>query len=82
MSWKAYEANCPGCRPCVIDVKTGKPFPQDSEVMRAVNKVFDSASLKEKQAFHNTTCNNSRDEMDLALMSGLLSKIEEVWKRN
>ena len=66
----------------MIDVKTMKPFPDDSEIMRSVNAVWNTATLQEKQAFHNVCCNNSEDPMDRALANGLAQKIQESCKDN
>ena len=82
MSWKAYEENCQGCRPCVIDPKTMKPLPEDSEIMRTVNAVWATATREEKEAFHNVTCNNSEEYKDVTLFTGLCGRIQEALKRN
>lgn len=82
MSWKEYESDCPGCRPALIDAQTGKLMERDSDPMRAINAVFDSATLQEKKAFHNVMCNNSREPMEMALVHGLTARFEEACKRN
>lgn len=82
MSWKEFEEDCPGCRPCIIDAKTGEKLPQDSDIMKAVNKIWETATQQEKQAFHNVTCNNSREAMDMALMKGIVDRIQAATQGN
>lgn len=82
MSWKEFDDNCPGCRPCLIDPKTGKALAQDTDIMRQVNKVWETATLQEKQAFHNVMCNNSREELDMALAQSLVEKISAAGQSN
>lgn len=82
MSWQEFDENCPGCRPCLINAETGEKLAQDSDIMRAVNKVWETATLQEKQAFHNVCCNNSREPMDMALMQGLADRIRAACQPN
>lgn len=82
MSWQEFDDNCPGCRPCLIDAKTGEKLAQDSDIMRQVNKVWETATPQEKRAFHNVMCNNSREPMDMALATGLINKITEAGQSN
>lgn len=60
MSREKFDANCPGCRPVLLDVRTGKTFPDDSPAMKAINRVWHNMTLPEKEAWHEFTCQNSR----------------------
>lgn len=82
MSWKEYEEGCPGCRPLLLDANTGKPMDPESDHMRTINSVFDSATIQEKQAFHNFMCNNSRKPMEVALVQGLIARFQQAAQRN
>lgn len=77
MSWKEFEENCAGCRPCVIDLKTGRPMDPDTEIMRAVNSVWEGATIQEKRAFHNVTCNNSKRDEDVEPALELTYRIQK-----
>ena len=61
MSKETYDDACSGCRPAIVDVKTGKIMPQDSPVMQIVNQLFKKLTPEERQAWHSFTCKNSRD---------------------
>lgn len=74
MSKEKFQDDCPGCRPSIVNTETGEPCPEDHPVMRAINKVWEKASLEEKEAFHRVTCDNSRAKEDLALMDGIVEK--------
>jgi hypothetical protein len=75
MSRDRYNDDCPGCRPALLDVNTGKPLKADDPIMVATNKAFDGSSRAIRQAFHNFTCNNSRDPMDLMLVDKLRERM-------
>lgn len=76
MSRKEFSDDCQGCRPCLIDFKTMKPLPLDHPVMLAVYRVWNNASLEEKRAFHDFTCNNSREPDVVKAISHLQSRME------
>lgn len=75
MSWEKFEEDCPGCRPVLLDAKTGKPFDPDHPVMKKINAVWENTTPEERQVFHRVTCNNSRDPGDLGLMRGLAERM-------
>lgn len=71
MSWEKHDDDCPGCRPAILDVRTGKALPPDDPIMRAVNAVWAQTTLAERQAFHRVCCENSRDQADLDICFAL-----------
>ncbi len=75
MTCEAFDPNCEGCRPVILDVTTHEPLPADSAVMRAVNTVWDAAPREEQEAFHRVTVKNSRDPLDLELLKGLSDRM-------
>lgn len=78
MAWKTYQEDCPGCRPAMIDLKTGQPLPDDNPMMKIVLGLFSEASYGERQAFHNVTCNNSRRTKDLQCCRGLVARFQKA----
>jgi hypothetical protein len=60
--------SCPGCRPAILDIKTGKSLPKNSPIMIAVNKVWDTqTTLQQRKAFIEVTLHNSCRTSDLKL---------------
>lgn len=75
MSKEKFDLNCPGCRPAIVDIQTGQVLPADHPAMMKANKVFNEASILEKQAWHAVTCLNSRSPLDLALCRQMTSRL-------
>lgn len=78
MSWAHFEDDCPGCRPAMIDIKTGKRLPEDSPEMQAVMGVWAKTTIEERRAFHRFTCQNSRAPEDMAVISEFSQRINEA----
>lgn len=73
--------HCPGCRPAVIDVQTGKPLPLDSPVMIAVNKVWNNeTTYDQRKAFIEVTLHNSREPELMRLTQEVNDKIQSALK--
>lgn len=67
--------HCPGCRPALIDVNTGKVLADDSETMRHVNRVWDhETTYAERKAFIAVTLHNSRAPADVRLAQSVIAK--------
>lgn len=81
MSNKHFEENCPGCKPVLADSETLKPLPNDDPAMIALAGVWEQTTLEERQSFHNVTCNNSRDENDLEVMTKISTQLQQALKR-
>ena len=68
--------HCPGCRPALMDMQ-GRVMPQDSPVMVALNRVWNTqTTYAERKAFINVTVNNSREPEDLLLAQVILQKFQ------
>lgn len=78
MSWERFDENCKGCRPVIIDTRTGKAFPDDSPQMVAVMELWSKTSRAQRVAFHRVTCLNSRDMVDLFIIESLSRRIGEA----
>lgn len=76
MSIDRFEDECPGCRPCLIDVKTGQPMGEDEPAMRAAMRVWRGTQRFEREAFHRVCCLNSRNAMDMLVMQSILARIK------
>ncbi len=77
MSSAEFEDDCPGCRPILLDVKTGKPFAADTPEMKVIEHVWSGTSKGERQAFHAFTCQSSRALHHLAIAKSIAEKIED-----
>lgn len=82
MSIEKFEDDCPGCRPAMIDYKTGKVLPDDDPVMIKVMGVWSQTTKAEREAFHRVCCNHSQEPVDMQLMSGIAFKMQEAMKCN
>lgn len=82
MSREHYDENCPGCRPAMVDMKTGKLMKQNHPMMKIANQVFDTFDIVERRAWHRFTCQNARDPAALAAAAkfhdGLKARAEEL----
>jgi hypothetical protein len=82
MSLKKFDDDCPGCRPVLIDLKTGKPFPNEHPAMQALNRLWAATSTEDKLAFHAFTCENSR-AMDVVIkVRDLRQRLESAIQSN
>lgn len=78
MSHKAYVDGCPGCRPAMYELRTGRVMPDDDPIMVRLLAVWEASGRATKVAFHNVTCNNSRDPMDLMLTKVLMQDFKKL----
>jgi hypothetical protein len=63
MSTEKLDDACPGCKPVIVDVKTGLPLPPSDPIAQAVDKLWETTTLEEREAFHRLSClNDSSDE--------------------
>jgi hypothetical protein len=76
MSIERFEDDCPGCRPCLIDVKTGQIMGEDEPPMRAAMRVWRATSRFEREAFHRVCCLNSRNPVDLQVIQSISGRIK------
>ncbi len=73
---KDHDDDCPGCRPAMMDLKTGKVLPPDHPMMKIANAVWAQTTLAERQAFHRATCNNSEAVEDVRALTDIGQRIE------
>jgi hypothetical protein len=76
MSLEHFDDDCKGCKPCIIDPETGQLMPNDSDIMRVVNKVWSETTVDERAAFHRVCCLNSRVSADLFIVNNIRRRIE------
>jgi hypothetical protein len=76
MSWEEFDDNCPGCRPAILDLETGKALPEEHPLMVKMAGVWATTSLAERRAWHRVTCLNSRDNLDLLLAENLVARFK------
>ena len=68
---------CPGCRPAMLDVKSGKPLPSDHPAMVVVNRVWSNdTTYAQRRAFIEVTLKNSRRPEDVKLFQEVATKIQ------
>lgn len=77
MSRTKYEDSCSGCRPVLLDPKSGKVWADDSPAMHAVMHVWEGTTREEREAFHRVTCLNSRRFYDVHIMQQISQRISE-----
>lgn len=73
---------CPGCRPALLDARTGKLLPAESPIMIKINQLWDhETTYAERRAFIEVTLQNSRAPEAIQLASNVIRKIEERMKK-
>lgn len=70
-----YSDDCPGCRPCLVDMTSGQPLSEDAPGVKALNAAWAKTSKETRQAWHAVTCKNSRDPEHLALCRAFVGGI-------
>lgn len=80
MSITQFDDNCPGCRPALIDPETGKKLPDSDQIVQITDRVWAATTRKEREAFHNVCCLNSRKASDMKIMSAITKRITALAK--
>lgn len=75
MSLEKFNDDCSGCRPVIIDIKTGAVLPDDDPYMKRVLEVWAVLTREEKEAWHAVTCQNSRDPWTLEVVQDLVRRM-------
>ena len=78
MSHDAFDDECTGCRPAMLDVKTRQLLPDDAPEMVTVLRLWNALSLKDKRAWHRFTCLNSRAKEDIAFAKRFSDCVQEA----
>lgn len=73
-----YDENCPGCRPAMIDVKTGKRMASNHPVMLAVLSVYDNATLEERRALHKLWVDSDQSEENMRIAGPVIQRIQNA----
>jgi hypothetical protein len=76
MSMEVFSDDCPGCRPAVVDVETGKVLAKDSPIMQTVLAVWATTTREERVAYHRVCCGNSRNQVDLRVFQGIATRMQ------
>lgn len=76
MSREHFDSECPGCRPAMMDVKTGRQFADDSPEMTIVNRLWGETTAEERRAWHRFTCQNSRALGDVLLAKTFSDRVQ------
>lgn len=70
---------CPGCRPAMVDTRTGEVVPADHPLMIATNWVWDhETTYAERKAFIDVTHHNKHGPEELRLAVSVMNKIQGV----
>lgn len=77
MSRDRFEEECPGCRPVLIDVKTGQACAPDSREQQVINALWDKTTKADRVAWHAVTCLNSRVPDHIKVVMEFTKKIQE-----
>jgi hypothetical protein len=81
MTREIFSDDCPGCRPSLINLQTGKQMADDDPIMQTVNAVWKQTSYAERQAFHRVCCQNSRRTTDLLACESISQKMQAAMKK-
>jgi hypothetical protein len=73
--------SCPGCRPAMLDARTGKPIPNDDLMMVVINRIWDNeTSYAQRRAFIEVTLKNAHDSHNMQLAQQVIRKFQEGWQ--
>lgn len=81
MSIEAFDENCKGCQPVILDANSGQALPPEHPAVQAVMRAWSALPKTDKQAWHEFTCQNSRSPQIMAVIERIrTSFITEVTK--
>lgn len=81
MSRETYQEGCKGCDPVVINMLTGKRLPANHPMVVATLKVWNTFNSREKEAWHEFTCGNSKEPQVQAVARRVKATMAEVLKK-
>ena len=76
MTIDKFSDDCPGCRPAVLNEKTGQHVADDHPVMQAVLKMWGETTFDERKAYHAVICQNSNDPEHLKIVYRLIDQVQ------
>ena len=75
--------SCPGCRPAIFSMETGRPLPPEDPIMIVVNDIWDTqTTYAQRRAFIEFTLHNSRNPQDMRLVAEVNQMIEAALKES
>lgn len=74
-----FSDECPGCRPMMVDAKTGSPYANDSVEMVIVNRLWSETTLDERRAWHRFTCQKSCSLVDVQIAKTFADRLEAAF---
>lgn len=80
MSKDAFDANCSGCQPTLLDFATGSVLASDDPRLVRVLELWKRQPLIVKWAWHRVMCGNSRDPLDLYFEGMFTRQIVKVMR--
>jgi hypothetical protein len=63
----------------MMDVKTGRPFADDSAEMVIVNRLWGETTVEERRAWHRVTCLNSQSIGDMQVAKTFADRVERAF---
>lgn len=76
MSREHFDDNCEGCRPALLNAKTGLAEPADSPLMQAVMRVWGTTAVEERLAWHSFTCGNDQSPAVMRYVVPLMERMK------
>lgn len=62
MTRHPYDPTCPDCRPCILDIHTMQPIPDNDPRMLAIMAAWEEQPYDVREAFINLTVHNQIDQ--------------------
>lgn len=72
-----FDPNCEGCRPAMMDAKTGEKLPPNHPTMKVVNALWDASPREEQEACFRVWVHNSRAPSDMRLAGAFFQRVQE-----
>ena len=80
MSKNKFSDDCPGCRPALMDLKTGKVLGPDTPEMKAIDEIWADTTKQEREAYHRFCCSNERSPSTMRLAGGIAERVRLALK--
>lgn len=71
-----FDPSCEGCRPAMMDAKTGQKLPPDHPTMKVINELWDAAPRAEQEACFRVWVHNSRAPADMVLAQAFAERVQ------
>lgn len=78
MSVEKFDEQCLGCRPAMLDIRTGKLLPDTDPIMVKVLQLWSEQTKETKEAWHKITCQDSKNPFDRRLVGEFLGKFSQL----